>query len=134
MDSSSVSLSGFLSSSSALEVELLLASFVLCSLIGFERQFRQKAAGYRTHVLVGIGTCAFTLVAAYGYVSVHDRVIWLDPSRIVARIVSGIGLLGTGVIYKARNMVRGLTTGATIWVTADDGIGCGAGMLSRASA
>src|SRR5699024_8210965 len=88
MDSSSVSLSGFLSSSSALEVELLLASFVLCSLIGFERQFRQKAAGYRTHVLVGIGTCAFTLVSAYGFAGVLDSDIRLDPSRIAAQIVS----------------------------------------------
>ena len=107
MDSSSVSLSGFLSSSSALEVELLLASFVLCSLIGFERQFRQKAAGYRTHVLVGIGTCAFTLVSAYGFAGVLDSDIRLDPSRIAAQIVSGIGFLGAGVIFKGRNMVRG---------------------------
>ena len=107
MDSSSVSLSGFLSSSSALEVELLLASFALCSLIGFERQFRQKAAGYRTHVLVGIGTCAFTLVSAYGFAGVLDSDIRLDPSRIAAQIVSGIGFLGAGVIFKGRNMVRG---------------------------
>ena len=134
MDSSSVSLSGFLSSSSALEVELLLASFALCSLIGFERQFRQKAAGYRTHVLVGIGTCAFTLVSAYGFAGVLDSDIRLDPSRIAAQIVSGIGFLGAGVIFKGRNMVRGLTTAATIWVTAAVGMACGAGMLSLATA
>ena len=134
MDSSSVSLSGFFSSSSALEVELMLASFVLCSLIGFERQFRQKAAGYRTHVLVGIGTCAFTLVSAYGFAGVLDSDIRLDPSRIAAQIVSGIGFLGAGVIFKGRNMVRGLTTAATIWVTAAVGMACGAGMLSLATA
>ena len=133
MDSSSVSLSGFLSSSSALEVELMLASFVLCSLIGFERQFRQKAAGYRTHVLVGIGTCAFTLVSAYGFAGVLDSDIRLDPSRIAAQIVSGIGFLGAGVIFKGRNMVRGLTTAATIWVTAAVGMACGAGMLLLAT-
>jgi putative Mg2+ transporter-C (MgtC) family protein len=134
MDSSSVSLSSFFSSSSALEVELMLASFVLCSLIGFERQFRQKAAGYRTHVLVGIGTCAFTLVSAYGFAGVLDSDIRLDPSRIAAQIVSGIGFLGAGVIFKGRNMVRGLTTAATIWVTAAVGMACGAGMLSLATA
>ena len=133
MDSSSVSLSSFFSSS-ALEVELMLASFVLCSLIGFERQFRQKAAGYRTHVLVGIGTCAFTLVSAYGFAGVLDSDIRLDPSRIAAQIVSGIGFLGAGVIFKGRNMVRGLTTAATIWVTAAVGMACGAGMLSLATA
>ena len=133
MDSSSVSLSSFFSSS-ALEVELMLASFVLCSLIGFERQFRQKAAGYRTHVLVGIGTCAFTLVSAYGFAGVLDSDIRLDPSRIAAQIVSGIGFLGAGVIFKGRNLVRGLTTAATIWVTAAVGMACGAGMLSLATA
>ncbi|WP_209325335.1 MgtC/SapB family protein [Brevibacterium renqingii] len=133
MESSSVSLDGFFSSTTALEAELLLASFVLCSLIGFERQFRQKAAGYRTHVLVGIGTCAFTLVSAYGFAGVLENDVRLDPSRIAAQIVSGIGFLGAGVIFKGRNMVRGLTTAATIWVTAAVGMACGAGMLSLAT-
>ncbi|WP_209371906.1 MgtC/SapB family protein [Brevibacterium renqingii] len=133
MESSSVSLDGFFSSTTALEAELLLASFVLCSLIGFERQFRQKAAGYRTHVLVGIGTCAFTLVSAYGFAGVLENDVRLDPSRISAQIVSGIGFLGAGVIFKGRNMVRGLTTAATIWVTAAVGMACGAGMLSLAT-
>ncbi|TGD33343.1 MgtC/SapB family protein [Brevibacterium sp. S22] len=121
------------SSTSVLEAGLLLASFVLCSLIGFERQFRQKAAGYRTHVLVGIGTCAFTLISAYGFAAVLDNDVRLDPSRISAQIVSGIGFLGAGVIFKGRNMVRGLTTAATIWVTAAVGMACGAGMLSLAT-
>ncbi|WP_166970926.1 MgtC/SapB family protein [Brevibacterium atlanticum] len=123
----------FFSSSGLVEAGLLLASFILCSLIGFERQFRQKAAGYRTHVLVGIGTCAFTLVSAYGFAGVLDSDVRLDPSRIAAQIVSGIGFLGAGVIFKGRNMVRGLTTAATIWVTAAVGMACGAGMLSLAT-
>src|SRR5699024_9072227 len=134
MDSSSVSLSGFLSSSSALEVELLLASFALCSLIGFERQFRQKAAGYRTHVLVGIGTCAFTLVSAHGFAGVLDSDIRLDPSRLAAQLVCGIGFLGDGVIFEGRRAVRGLATAAMMWVTAAVGMACGAGMLSLATA
>jgi putative Mg2+ transporter-C (MgtC) family protein len=133
MESSSISLEDLFGSTAATEAGLLLASFVLCSFIGFERQFRQKAAGYRTHVLVGIGTCAFTLVSAYGFAGVLENDIRLDPSRIAAQIVSGIGFLGAGVIFKGRNMVRGLTTAATIWVTAAVGMACGAGMLSLAT-
>ena len=122
----------FFGSTGLIEAKLLLASFVLCSLIGFERQFRQKSAGYRTHVLVGIGTCVFTLVSAYGFAGVLENDVRLDPSRIAAQIVSGIGFLGAGVIFKGRNMVRGLTTAATIWVTAAVGMACGAGMVSLA--
>ena len=123
----------FLGPTALTEAVLLLASFVLCSLIGFERQFRQKSAGYRTHVLVGIGTCAFTLVSAYGFSGVLDSDVQLDPSRIAAQIVSGIGFLGAGVIFEGRNMVRGLTTAATIWVAAAVGMACGAGMLGLAT-
>jgi putative Mg2+ transporter-C (MgtC) family protein len=126
---SSASLDDILGSPGFTQAGLLLVSFVLCSFIGFERQFRQKAAGYRTHVLVGIGTCAFTLISAYGFAGVLENDIRLDPSRISAQIVSGIGFLGAGVIFKGRNMVRGLTTAATIWVTAAVGMACGAGML-----
>ncbi|TGD12391.1 MgtC/SapB family protein [Brevibacterium sp. S111] len=128
-----MSVSDFFGSTSLQEAEFLLVSFVLCSLIGFERQFRQKSAGYRTHVLVGIGTCVFTLVSAYGFAGVLENDVRLDPSRIAAQIVSGIGFLGAGVIFKGRNMVRGLTTAATIWVTAAVGMACGAGMLSLAT-
>ncbi|WP_309132543.1 MgtC/SapB family protein [Brevibacterium sp.] len=133
MDISAQSLVGFFESTSLVEAQLLLVSFVLCSLIGFERQFRQKAAGYRTHVLVGIGSCAFTLVSTYGFAAVLDKDTVLDPSRIAAQIVSGIGFLGAGVIFKGNNVVRGLTTAATIWVAAAVGMACGAGMLSLAS-
>lgn len=119
---------------SAIEVQLLLATFILCSLIGIERQMRNKAAGYRTHVLVGLGSCAFTLVSAYGFSAVLGSDVNLDPSRIAAQIVSGIGFLGAGVIFKGRSVVRGLTTAATIWVAAAVGMACGAGMLSLAAA
>ncbi|WP_193103869.1 MgtC/SapB family protein [Brachybacterium sp. FME24] len=123
---------GLLTTSSAVEAQLLVATFVLCSFIGVERQFRQKAAGYRTHVLVGLGSCSFTLVSAYGFSAVLGSEVTLDPSRIAAQIVSGIGFLGAGVIFKGRNVVRGLTTAATIWVAAAVGMACGAGMLSLA--
>ena len=120
---------GIFTGTSWIEAQLLLATFVLCSLIGVERQLRNKAAGYRTHVLVGLGSCAFTLVSAYGFTAVLGSDVNLDPSRIAAQIVSGIGFLGAGVIFKGRSVVRGLTTAASIWVAAAVGMACGAGML-----
>ena len=121
---------GILTDSSLVEIELLVATFLLCSLLGIERQIRQKAAGYRTHVLVGLGSCTFTLVSAYCFSMVLGDEVILDPSRIAAQIVSGIGFLGAGVIFKGRTVVRGLTTAATSWVSAAVGMACGAGMLS----
>ncbi len=119
-------------SSSSTELQLLLLAFVLCALIGLERQFRQKAAGFRTHVLVGTGAAAFTLVSAFGFSTVLSDEVVLDPSRIAAQIVSGIGFLGAGVIFTRRDVVRGLTTAATIWVAAAVGMAAGAGMVSLA--
>lgn len=117
---------------SGLELSLLGLSFVLCGLIGVERQYRQKAAGFRTHVLVGTGAAAFTLVSAFGFAPVLSQEINLDPSRIAAQIVTGIGFLGAGVIFTRRSVVRGLTTAATIWVAAAVGMASGAGMVSLA--
>ncbi len=112
------------------EVELMLIAFVLCSLIGLERQLRQKAAGYRTHVLVGLGSCAFTLVSGLGFSLTGGP--GGDPGRVAAQVVSGIGFLGAGVIFKGRSAVRGLTTAATIWVAAAVGMAAGAGLISLA--
>lgn len=123
---------GLYTPTTLVEIGLLLATFVLCSLIGTERQVRQKVAGYRTHVLVGLGSCTFTLISAYGFVYALAPGATMDPSRIAAQIVSGIGFLGAGVIFKGRNVVRGLTTAASIWVAAAVGMACGAGMLSLA--
>lgn len=123
---------GILHESSLVEAQLLIITFILCALIGLERQIRQKSAGFRTHVLVGMGSCAFTLVSAYGFSVVLADEVMLDPSRIAAQIVSGIGFLGAGVIFKGHNVVRGLTTAATIWVAAAIGMTVGAGMLSLA--
>ena len=123
---------GLYTPTTLVEIGLLLATFILCSLIGTERQVRQKVAGYRTHVLVGLGSCTFTLISAYGFVYAMAPGATMDPSRIAAQIVSGIGFLGAGVIFKGRNVVRGLTTAASIWVSAAVGMACGAGMLSLA--
>jgi putative Mg2+ transporter-C (MgtC) family protein len=118
----------FYSSSTLTQIVLLLLAFVLSALIGIERQRKLKSAGLRTHTLVGMGAAVFTLVSAYGFSTVVGPHVILDPSRIAAQIVSGIGFLGAGVIFVRQNMVNGLTTAATIWVTAAIGMACGAGM------
>jgi putative Mg2+ transporter-C (MgtC) family protein len=113
---------------------LLVIAFVLSATIGIERQRRLKSAGLRTHTLVGLGSALFTLVSAYGFSAVLGSDVQLDPSRIAAQIVSGIGFLGAGVIFVRQNIVNGLTTAASIWVTAAIGMACGAGMPVVAAA
>jgi putative Mg2+ transporter-C (MgtC) family protein len=107
----------------------ILLAFALASLIGFEREMKMKSAGLRTHALVGLGAALLMLVSKYGFTDVlvgeHLR---LDPSRIAAQIVSGIGFIGGGLIFVRRDIVHGLTTAATIWLTAAIGMACGAGM------
>lgn len=110
------------------QVLLLVSAFVLSSAIGIERDVRQKSAGARTHILVGMGSALFTLVSAYGFSHLLGGDVVLDPSRIAAQIVSGIGFIGAGVVFVRQNMVSGLTTAASIWVTAAVGMACGAGM------
>lgn len=116
------------------ELLLLTVAFVLSALIGIERQRKLKSAGLRTHTLVGLGAAVFTLVSAYGFESVIGTEVVLDPSRIAAQIVSGVGFLGAGVIFVRQNVVSGLTTAASIWVTAAIGMACGAGMPALAIA
>ncbi len=110
------------------EGELTLA-LVLSSLIGLEREFRMKSAGLRTHSLVGVSAALLMLVSKYGFgdVIVVNQIV-LDPSRVAAQIVSGIGFIGGGLIFVQRDIVRGLTTAATIWLTAAVGMACGAGL------
>lgn len=115
-----------------LEIALVSVAFLLCSLIGLERQFQHKAAGIRTHALVGIGSCIFTLISVEGFVGLAEYQVTRDPSRISAQIVSGIGFLGAGVIFVNRDVVRGLTTAASIWLAAAIGMACGAGMIPMA--
>jgi putative Mg2+ transporter-C (MgtC) family protein len=108
--------------------ELALA-LALSSLIGLEREFRAKSAGLRTHTLVGVAAALIMLVSKYGFGDTIVRyAIVLDPSRIAAQIVSGIGFIGGGVIFVQRDVVRGLTTAAIIWLTAAVGMACGAGL------
>lgn len=110
------------------EAVLLACAFVLSGIIGLERELRQKSAGARTHILVGLGSALFTLVSAYGFAHLLGDEVILDPSRIAAQIVTGIGFIGAGVIFVRQNIVSGLTTAGSIWVTAAVGMACGAGM------
>ena len=108
--------------------ELTLA-FVLSALVGLEREIRQKSAGLRTYTLVGVAAALFMLISKYGFSNVlgTGRVV-LDPSRVAAQVVSGIGFIGGGVIFMRRDVVRGLTTAASVWLTAALGMACGAGL------
>jgi putative Mg2+ transporter-C (MgtC) family protein len=103
--------------------------------VGLEREFREREAGFRTHMLVSVGSALFTLASAYGFRDflVHgDSVIRADPTRIAAQIVTGIGFLGAGAIIRQGFSVRGLTTAATLWVVAAIGLSAGAGYYSAA--
>lgn len=115
-------------------IELVFA-LVFSSLIGLERELGHKSAGLRTHALVGVGAALFMLVSKYGFTDVRDLGnISLDPSRVAAQIVSGIGFIGGGLIFVRRNSVQGLTTAAVVWVTAAVGSACGAGLPILAGA
>jgi putative Mg2+ transporter-C (MgtC) family protein len=113
--------------------ELVLRLGVAAALtgaIGLERELRDRAAGLKTHLLVGVGSALITLVSAYGWQDIRFDAasgVTLDPSRLAAQIVSGIGFLGAGAIIRQGSSVRGLTTAATLWVVAAIGIAAGAG-------
>ncbi|MCP9486086.1 MAG: MgtC/SapB family protein [Gaiellaceae bacterium MAG52_C11] len=108
----------------------LLAAALLGGAIGFERELRDHEAGFRTHLIVSLGACVFTLVSAYAWTDwtfSTDEGIVFDPTRIAAQIVTGIGFLGAGAIIVRGINVRGLTTAATLWVCAAIGMAAGTG-------
>jgi putative Mg2+ transporter-C (MgtC) family protein len=124
-----------------MELEFILRIFVaalLGGIIGLEREYRAKEAGFRTHFLVALGSALFMIVSAYGFegAMLTPEHRW-DVSRVASQVVSGIGFIGAGTIifHKSENVVRGLTTAAGLWVTAAIGLACGGGMyvLSIAS-
>lgn len=107
----------------------LLVAGVLGIFIGLEREYRAKEAGYRTHFLVALGSALIMIVSQHGFDEVLGRVgVGLDPSRIAAQVVTGIGFIGAGTIILNKQIVRGLTTAAGIWATATIGLCVGAGM------
>ncbi len=109
---------------------------VLGGMIGAERELRDREAGLRTHLLVSLGSALFTIVGAYGFhafLNSGANVVRVDPTRIAAQIVTGIGFLGAGAIIRHGFSVRGLTTAATLWVVAAVGMAAGAGYYSVAA-
>ena len=104
-------------------------AFLLSAAIGFERELRRKSAGLRTYTLVGTTAALFLLVSKYGFTDVllEGRIV-LDPSRVAAQIVTGIGFIGAGVIFVEGDRVKGLTTAATVWLVTGVGMACGAGL------
>ncbi len=120
--------------------DALLRLAMACGLgaaIGFEREIRDREAGIRTHLLVSLGSALFTIVSAFGFhefLASGDNIVRMDPTRIAAQIVTGIGFLGAGAIIREGLSVRGLTTAATLWVVAAIGMACGAGYYWPAAA
>ena len=101
---------------------------LLGGLIGFEREFRAKEAGVRTHFIVALGSALFMIISQYAFTGQFDH------ARVAAQVVSGIGFIGAGVIIFQKNVVRGITTAAGLWVAAAIGLACGAGMYALATA
>jgi putative Mg2+ transporter-C (MgtC) family protein len=118
-----------------MELDFIIRIFVaslLGGIIGLEREYREKAAGFRTHFLVALGSALFMIISVYGFEGVlsndFNAPIRLDVSRVAAQVVTGIGFIGAGTIIFQKNAVRGLTTAAGVWVTAAIGMACGGGM------
>jgi len=111
----------------------LAAAALLGSLVGFERERLLWAAGVRTHMLVSVGSCLLIIVSAYGFQNALQMPhVVLDPSRIAAQVVTGVGFLGAGSILLRGNVVRGLTTAASIWSVAAIGLATGGGLYFAA--
>ena len=108
----------------------LFVAAILGGVIGLEREYRAKEAGFRTHFLVALGSGLFMILSQFGFDDVlgHYEKVSLDPSRIASQVVTGIGFIGAGTIIFQKHVVRGLTTAAGLWVTSAIGMTAGAGM------
>lgn len=111
-----------------LQVGELALAFLLSASIGLERQMHGKSAGLRTQAIVGTSAALILLISKYGFMDVLSDHVVLDPSRVAAQVVSGIGFLGAGLILTRRGTVLGLTTAASVWETAAIGMAAGAGL------
>jgi putative Mg2+ transporter-C (MgtC) family protein len=115
-----------------LDIDLMLRialAFVLGGVIGYERESIQRPAGLRTHMLVAAGSAAFTVVSVYAFLGQGTV---RDPARVAAQIVTGVGFLGAGTIWRTSSTVRGLTTAASIWLVAAVGMLAGTGLYAVA--
>ena len=106
----------------------LLAAVLLGALIGYEREFRAKNAGVRTHIMVALGAALFMIISQHGFPDAAK----FDAARIAAGVVTGIGFIGGGIIMKRKHDVSGLTTAASLWVTGAVGLSAGCGMFEVA--
>jgi putative Mg2+ transporter-C (MgtC) family protein len=102
----------------------LMLTLVLCGAVGLERSTHERASGFRTHILVGLGACLMTLAGLYGFADAKGG----DPRSIAGYVVSGIGFLGAGAILRHGTTIRGMTTAASLWSAAGVGIAVGAGL------
>jgi len=109
----------------------LTLSVVLSGLIGLERQIHRRNAGLRTHILVCLGSCLIMLTSLYVF-DIYNNKAQLDPARIAAGVITGIGFLGAGTIIREREGVKGLTTAASLWVVAGIGLAVGCGFCMAA--
>ncbi|GAA0434098.1 hypothetical protein GCM10008983_08360 [Lentibacillus halophilus] len=112
----------------------IVIALILSGLIGFERELKNHSAGFRTHILVGVGACLMMVLSLYGFewmIDAYDN-IRFDPARIPSYVISGIGFLGAGTIIVNGMTIRGLTTAASIWTVAGLGLVVGAGMYASA--
>jgi putative Mg2+ transporter-C (MgtC) family protein len=106
------------------------SAFLLSAAIGLEREIRHKSAGLRTYTVVGTAAALFLLISKYGFMNVlANGLVVLDPSRVAAQIVTGIGFIGAGLIFVHEDRVQGLTTAATVWLVTAIGMACAAGLL-----
>lgn len=112
--------------------KLLLAA-ILGAMIGLEREIHGRPAGFRTHLLVSLGSCLFVITSIHFYTIFGNfsgsQPVGVDPGRVAAQVVSGIGFLGAGAIIREKFSVRGLTTAACLWIAAAIGIACGVGLF-----
>ncbi|MCX7927938.1 MAG: MgtC/SapB family protein [Candidatus Omnitrophica bacterium] len=107
----------------------LILSVILGGLIGLERQMQRRAAGLRTHILVSLGSCLIMLTSQYVFV-IYKDVTAIDPARIAAGIITGIGFLGAGAIIREKEEIKGLTTAASLWVVSGIGLAVGVGFYN----
>ena len=113
----------------------VLSALLLGFAIGLEREITNKYAGLRTNILVCLGACIFTIISIYGFPEVSvtgDELGTRDTARVAAQVVTGIGFIGAGTVFRHGATVFGLTTAATLWVSAAIGMACGAGMYTLA--
>lgn len=110
----------------------ILLSIILGFGIGFEREITNKWAGLRTHILVSLGSCLFTILSIYGFSTAISVYPMGDPGRVAAQILTGIGFIGGGTVLRQGSSVYGLTTAATLWMVASIGMACGCGKFNWA--